>query len=182
MDVNEKSVNARMRKIDVYSSKLQELSEIIVSNYCKDLDKEMNKIHSVLFGDPDSITRVDLEDIILKLPPLLYWASQGQETVALKQEISTLVRDENFKDAFNSSEEKKVSQRNGFADTQVVDDTLVEMVYENAFKRIKSKINFGVEMLQSAKKLLSVSPEYGGNYKEPVSQDKKASGSQRRVF
>lgn len=182
LNFDQKLIDTKQRKIDDMGMFLNKTIDQIVSIYCRDLDREMEEIRINLTSPVENISRIDLENIVLRLPSLLYWASQGQEILALKQDIAGLLKDENFKDALAQSEEIKSSSKKNDAESKTVDDTVMELIYSGAYRKIKAKINFGTEMLQSAKKILSVSPEYANSYKGEDTTSKNTKSEKRRVF
>ena len=178
-------LNICLRSVDADNEIISKYVDRIVEAHCKDLDIQMLKIKEVLNDPSNPINRNDLEHIVLHMPSLLYWAAQGQEITALKVELASITQEEKLQEAFTSMQEGKVGERKTAAKQQVMSDTLTQLIYSCAFKKIKSKINFATEMLMSAKKILSSIQEFNeGSYK-PTAKGQRSSGdrtTQRRTF
>ena len=178
-------LNACLRSIDTDNEIVTRYVDKIVETYCKDLDTQMLKIKDVLNDPSNPINRTDLEHIVLHMPSLLYWAAQGQEITSLKLELANITQGEKLQEAFEGLHEGKVGERKIAAKQQVMSDTLTQLIYNCAFKKIKAKINFATEMLMSAKKILSSIQEFNeGSYK-PTTSGHRTSGDRtttRRSF
>lgn len=177
-------LNVCLRSIETDNETITRYVDKIVDAHCKDLDIQMLKIKEVLNDTSNPINRADLEHIVLHMPSLLYWAAQGQEITSLKTELATITQEEKLQEAFEGMSEGRVGERKIAAKQQVMSDTLVQLIYNSAFKKIKAKINFATEMLMSAKKILSSIQEFNeGSYK-PTTNGRRTTGGKttRRSF
>lgn len=166
-------LNACLRSIDTDNEIVSRYVDKIVETYCKDLDIQMIKIKEVLNDPSNPINRTDLEHIVLHMPSLLYWAAQGQETTSLKLELATITQGEKLQEAFEGIQEGKVGERKIAAKQKVISDTLTQLIYNCAFKKIKVKISFATEMLMSAKKILSSLQEFNEGAYKPTSNGRR---------
>ena len=154
MTIDKQTIKAIQSNIDVNTKELTGLINRCVSIYSKELDNEMNYVKSLLYDDTRTITNEELDDIILRLPQVLYWASAGLETVGIKEDLSKIVKENKLLELLpimtGTAAIKKLS-----AEQESNSEILVEIIYDSAYKQLKNKISFAVEMLQSAKKILS---------------------------
>ena len=148
-----------MIKSEVLNQKILENSKLIedivyeiTREYTKGLDEIMINCR-IIFNSKDKATNEELEDLLSQLPCALYFvASEGQEVIGIKQDIAEMTRKENY----NIAREKAtgtIADKNTTAEMQVINEAINEVIYERAYKMIKSKVEMAQEMINSLKRV-----------------------------
>jgi hypothetical protein len=148
------TLQLQQEQVDEYSNIVDTLVDRSVRSYCKDLDDYLKVLGNLFTSKEVIITDLQLEDIILRLPQLIYWASEGQEILGIKEDIAKSLRNDGFIKAF-LEKQGSISQRNLQAEMDVLVEEYTQLIYSHACKKIKLKVTYAMEMLQSAKKILS---------------------------
>ena len=131
----------------------QKVNEIIYNN-CKELDDYVEYIKSVLATDDTSFPTAILEDITLALPVLLYQIGDISERIGVKEDIAKAIKLEMYNNIL-TNETGKSTEKKIIADTNTQAEALAVIIYQRAYKYIKLKMDYGLELLQSVKKTLS---------------------------
>ena len=147
-------LNNTINYIDNISVLIEQYVENIVATNCAELDDYVNYIKSVLADDTNEIPTKVLEDITLALPTLLYQLSDISERIGVKEDISKSIKTEVYnKIVLNST--GKATENKLKAELETQSENLALIVYQRAYKTMKCKVDFGLELLQSTKKILS---------------------------
>ena len=139
------------QKIVEYSNDIEEVVLKIVNSYTNELDKIMNVCRAI-FSSETKINNVELEDLITQLPSALYFVNEGQELVGLREDISKMVKMENY-NLVRSKAQGTVADKNTEAELSVMSEELNRIIYQRSYKMIKSKIEMGQEMINSLKRV-----------------------------
>ena len=125
-----------------------------VEGLCYNCAKEKGINPLEVLAKNANITNEELDDIIMTIPTLLYFISEQQEKLGIKHDVSKssreLLYNKIYMDTPGTAGIKKAR-----ADSQLVNESLVNIVYSRTYTIIKSKVDFALELLQSAKKILS---------------------------
>lgn len=132
--------------IDAYVSQL-------VGECCNNLDKYVEYVFEVLNKD-DVITDEDLDDIVLTIPPLIYFAGEVQEKLGIRQDVSETTRKSLYNKIYVDTT-GTAQVRKSTAEMQLSDYEIASIIYERAYETIDHKISYAKELLQSAKRVLS---------------------------
>lgn len=141
------------KKVDEYSDIIEGMVERCLRPYCKGLDDYVSYITSLINENKD-IPDIELEDIIIKLPQLIYWASEGVEQLGIKEDIAKSLKSDGFIRAYQDKQ-GSVSQKNLQASLEVIVEEYTQLIYSHAAKQIKIKITYATELLQCVKKIYS---------------------------
>lgn len=126
----------------------------LVNTCCNKLDEYMNYVSELLRSDSSNITDVELDDIILTIPTLLYYVGTQQERFGVLQDVSESSKKLMYNDILLNTT-GTVAQKSATAEKTVFNEEIVTLIYKRACSTIKSKIQFAMELLQSAKKVSS---------------------------
>ncbi len=140
-------------KTEQYSELINPIIDRVIKPYTRDLDKYMEKANNLIDSDTP-ITDADLDNIILILPKLIYWASEGIENIGIKEDLSKSMRDEEFIKAY-ANKIGSISQKNMETSLDVINEELSHLIYSHSKNKLKLKVSYAIEMLQSAKKIAS---------------------------
>lgn len=184
-NTSEEKMNSVSADIESRSMDCDSLINIIVDKYCKDLDFMVNYILSVLKNGLETAPDSLLEEITIKLPILIYWASSGQETVGVREDISKLLRSDVFAESFNAQHIGSVAQKTLNANQEAYTNDLLNTIYSHSTKLIKSKVSYATEIMQSVKKVLSkrmIEKEWSIAQPQIRSNPRRIDESSKQVF
>ena len=136
------------------SAYLQELVDSIVEDCCGSLNRYVEYISNSLRESSGVVTDSELDDIIMTIPSQVYFVSETQEKIGLKGDVADIKRKQIFNDYFLKVE-GTVQQKKSAAENYVINDDLIGIVYSRAYNEVKQKVSIALEILQSAKKVLS---------------------------
>lgn len=146
-------------KIDEIDKRVQTNSDIIngivaeiVNKYCKPLDDYMAEIDKVLISG--GATPLELDEFTLNLPVLLYFVSDAQESLGVKEDISRAVKQELYNTVRDESS-GTVADKDSVAELATQYETIVNIIYSRAYKKFKARVEAGYEMLASVKKVIT---------------------------
>lgn len=152
-ELNKQMLKDSQQKIEELSSIIDVIVDRLVRKYCSGLDAEMKKITEKIQNyEQKPLSDLELDNIIINLPQLIYWASEGQEILGIRADISESLKNEGFITAYHNTQ-GSVGQRKLEAESEVLLEDLTIMIYDRATKKIRLKVNYAMEMLQSAKKI-----------------------------
>ena len=139
---------------EVNSVYIEQLVSPLVEECCKSLDKYVAYIATIINDRDNPITDEELEDVILTLPTLMYYAGEVQERLGIKYDVANAVRLKEFNQIMVTAN-GTVAKNKAEAELAIMENDLVKMVYDRAYNIIKQKIQYAFELLQSAKKIMT---------------------------
>ena len=143
-----------LARVDGNSATVNEIVDDIVKKYCEPLDKYVSQIDDIL-KEGKEIADEELDDFALNLPCLLYYACEAQEVLGVKEDVSRAVKAEIFNKVRNSINEGTVADKDSMADLASQNETVVIIIYQRAYKKVKARIDAAYEILNSVKKVIS---------------------------
>lgn len=144
-----------LQAVDDNSSVLDSIVDEIVQGCCGELDSYITYVKSILADDNlKSIPTPILEDITIFLPVILYQVSDAQEHMGIKEDIAKSTKLEVYNNAFNNAN-GTVNDKKAIAELQCQSESVVHTIYQRCYKIVKSRMDLGLELLQSVKKVLS---------------------------
>ena len=90
----------------------------------------------------------------MTIPTLVYFVGEAQERMGIRQDVA----DSNYKNLYNKhymEAEGTAQIRKSYCETMLENEALVSIVYKKSYDLIKQKVSIAIELLQSAKKILS---------------------------
>ena len=147
-------VERSMNGVDTVSTELDSLVDSVVSKSCKELDDYIIYVKELLDDESRPITNVELDDIVMTIPTLVYFASNVQEIVGIREDIAKMNENNALSEALSEAS-GTVQEKQAYAKSRIQTETLTTIVYQRATKQIKSKTETALEILQSCKKVLS---------------------------
>lgn len=151
---NNKTAGDIMQNVDNISDTIKEISDNLVTEYCKDLDDLMSVIREEL-QDNGGITDAELEFHIMDLANTLYFTGSAQEDLGIKEDICKSIRQELYTKAREEAKGKTVADRTAQAELVVQTETMTLAIYSRAYKKVKLRMEAGYEMLNSLKKVMN---------------------------
>ena len=154
MSRRDKTTNSIMNKVDNTSNIIKEISDNLVTEYCKPLDVEMEVIRLEL-KENNSLTDDTLEKHILELANILYFTGSAQEDLGIKEDTCKAIRQEVYSKAREQSTGKTVADKTAQAELIAQEETMTLAIYSRAYKKVKLRMDAGYEMLNSLKKVMN---------------------------
>ena len=142
-------------KVETHSKIINQLVEDTIKPYVKDLDKYVQFIRDCLKDGENPPTDAELDDFVLNLSTLIYWASGACEQLGIRDDISKAVYKEMYHSKRNELSSGTVADKDSIAELESIQEQITNIVYNRAYKTMKAKIENAQELLSSAKKVLS---------------------------
>lgn len=153
-------------RINTNSSLVDDIVDKLVKQYCGPLDEYMKIIDDILVNQDTPITNEQLDEFTLNLPSLLYFVSEAQESLGIKEDVSNAIRNE----IYNQVREKStgtVADKDTAAELATQAEAIVVIAYKRAYRKVKLRVEAAYEMLSSVKKVLTRRiAEYGLTYSD----------------
>lgn len=142
-------------KVEEHSKTINQLVEDTIKPYIKDLDKYVQFIRDCLKDGENPPTDAELDDFVLNLSTLIYWASGACEQLGIRDDISRAVYKETYHSKRNELSSGTVADKDSIAELESIQEQITNIIYNRAYKTMKAKIENAQELLSSAKKVLS---------------------------
>lgn len=152
LDIDTEKLKEIDNRVQENSNMINQIVSEIVSKYCKPLDDYMASIDKILING--NVTALQLDEFTLNLPILLYFISDSQESLGVKEDISRAVRQELFNTVRDDCS-GTVADKDSQAELATQYETLVNIIYSRAYKKFKARVEAGYEMLASVKKVIT---------------------------
>lgn len=142
-------------KVEENSETINKLVNDVIQPYCKDLDKYVGFIKKCLKDGENPPTDAELDDFVLNLSTYIYWASGSCEQLGIRDDISKAVYKEVYHNKRNTLNSGTVADKDSIAELESLQEQITNVVYNRAYKIMKSKVENAQELLSSCKKVLS---------------------------
>lgn len=152
--VNKTKIARMMRDVEEDSDYIQQIVDGLVNKCCDNLTEYINYVSKILNDSNYALTNDELDDIIMTVPTMLYYVGEQQERLGIKQDVSETTRNFMYNRLFSEST-GTVDHKKAVTESSLFDETLVTVIYARAYNTIKSKVSTAMELLQSAKKIMS---------------------------
>ena len=149
-----KTAESIMKKVDNISDTIKEISDKLVTKYCKDLDDLMSVIKEQLQNN-GGITDTELEFLIMDLANTLYFTGSVQEDLGIKEDTCKAIRQDVYSKAREKATGKTVADKTAQAELISQAETMTLAIYSRAYKKVKLRMDAGYEMLNSLKKVMN---------------------------
>lgn len=142
-------------KVEINSEELDTTINEIIEPYCGELDNYMKFIQGILRDDDKPPTDIELDDFVMNLSTMIYFASVGTEQMGVRDDLSRAA----YKEAYNTARKMlgkgTVADKNTEAELQTMAEHVVNIIYSKAYKIMKAKVESAQEVLSSVKKVIS---------------------------
>ena len=136
------------------SSYIISIVDKLVKDCCENLDNFVDYVKNRLSDASFPLTDRELDDIIITIPTLLYFVGTQQEKLGIRHDVTKVSRNTQFNEAYLKAA-GTAGAKKAHAESLVINDDIVLVVYIRAYNMIKSKVDSATEILQSAKKVLT---------------------------
>lgn len=141
--------------IEINSSLIDSAVKSIINKYSDELDRYVDYVDSVVRRDDRPPTDEELDDFILNLSTLIYYASAGCEDMGIRDDIAKSKYKEAYNNARSTLCKGTVADKNMQAELDVQEEHIVSIIYNKSYKVLKAKVESAQELLASCKKILS---------------------------
>lgn len=156
-DPTHPEVEAKMRsirhRVEVTSQPINRIVDQIVAKYSSDLTDLIDRLKTEL-KRPDRISDGDLENLTLKIPAYLYFASSGLEALGVEGDNAKAVKMELFNELFTETN-GTIEDKKKRAELGTFPEYLIEVAFTRAYKKLKTQIDMAEHVFSGVKKVLS---------------------------
>ena len=131
---------------------IEDIIRNIVKNKTEDVTIIIHNIRKLLKDDSNELTDLEIDDILLQLPIVLYDSMEEQEIVGMQSDMANQIYKEAQSEAYRAAR-GTISDKNAVADLQTRAQQLEKIIYERSYKIIKQKFELAIETLNVVKKV-----------------------------
>lgn len=152
--IDREKVDKTFSRIDLNSSLLDDVVNGLVKKYCSDLDDLMQQAKEVINNLDAPISNEELDSFIMRLSVTLYFTGEAQETLGIREDVAKAVEREVYNKAHKDAS-GTVSDKDVAAQIASQQEFITLTAISRAYKKIKSRMECGMELLSSFKKVIS---------------------------
>lgn len=142
-------------KVEKDAQLLDETVYKIIDPFCSELDRYVKFVASMLKDGEHPPTDAELEDCCMNLSTYIYFAAGACETLGIRDDVSKALYKEAYHSARASQDSGTIADKDSMAELASREQQLTNLVYNRAYKLMKSKVDTAQELLSSCKKVLS---------------------------
>lgn len=153
LNTDASKVQATEQRIEENAAKVDDIVQRLVADYAKALDHYMTRCTEIITDTQNPPTDEELDDMCMTLPCYLYFVSEGQEALGLREDVAKAVKME----LYNNTYEKAVgtiADKTATAELASQHEFIVHSCYQRAYKQLKLRYEIGLELLNSIKKVI----------------------------
>lgn len=152
--IDKNKVEEIVGKVDDNSRLVEEIVDKLVEHYSGELDRYMAQIDDVLTDQEVPPTDLQLDDFTLNLPSILYFTSEAQESLGIKEDVSNAIRNELY-NMIRDKSDGTVADKNSRAELATQSEAIVAIAYKRAYRKVKLRVECAYEMLSAVKKVMT---------------------------
>ena len=154
-EIETKKIEILQDRINNNSKLINDLTNKLVADYCKQLDNYVRFIQGVLQDNENPPTALELDDMVMNIPVLLYFAGEAQENLGIKNDVAKAVKQEKYNEIYNELQKGTISDKTSKAELAVQSEEITRIIYDRAYKIVREKMTAAYELLSSIKKVVS---------------------------
>ena len=154
-EIETKKIELLQDRINNNSKLINDLTNKLVADYCKQLDNYVRFVQRLLQDNNHPPTAIELDDIVMNLPVLLYFAGEAQENLGIKTDVAKAVKQEKYNEVYKELQKGTISDKTSKAELAVQSEEVTRIIYDRAYKIVKEKMNAAYELLSSVKKVIT---------------------------
>ena len=161
-NVDTEKVDALLEQTNQNVEYFNNITKKVANSYSEHLDKLMQNFYNRHKQIKDVPTE-ELEDLYLELTNLLYFMGDKLESLGIYSDMSKAAKQEIYNKAYLDNQIKDTDKKNkttvaenvAVAESAAQYETVVNSIYERAYKIIKYKIDAGYELVNTLRKVIS---------------------------
>lgn len=153
-DIDVSKVRQIQRRVGGNADIIDGIVNHLVSDHCQPLDDYVKFIQGILKDEANPPTDKELDDFVLNLATLLYFAGEAQESLGIKEDIAKAVKMELYNETYDKAE-GTIADKTAKAELATQAEFISHTAYQRAYKKVKLRVEAGNEVLQSVKKVIS---------------------------
>lgn len=131
---------------------LENIVRNIVKEKTADITRVIEQIRSFLKDETTELTDLEIDDILLQLPILLYGSMEEQEIVGMQLDMASQLQKEAYQQAYKLAH-GTIRDKDAEADLSTRAQQLEKIIYDRSYKIIKQRFEMAVETLNAVKKV-----------------------------
>lgn len=143
-EIETKKIELLQDRINNNSKLINDLTNKLVADYCKQLDDYVRFIQSILQDDKHPPTAQELDDFVMTLPTLLFFTGEAQENLGIKADIAKAVRQEKYNSIYNTLSKGTINDKVNQTESQIQSEEVTRIIYDRAYKIVKEKMRCGL--------------------------------------
>ena len=124
----------------------------IVDEKTRDVTSIIHKIRALLKDETTELSDLEIDDILLQLPIVLYDSMEEQEFIGLELDMANQVHKEAYSEAYKLAR-GTIPERQSIADLKTRAEQLEKILFDRSYKMIKQKFEMAIETLNAVKKV-----------------------------
>lgn len=152
--MNITDIDTKLKEIETDAYNLQQMSYNITKQYVEELDSVINSVAETFKGI-DNVDVDVLSQISIQLSLALYNVSVYVEYAGLQEDLARLSRKEKYNTELAKATGRVVDKQSA-AELGSIQETLIQSIAESCYKQIKGRLDYGTELLQSIKKIITL--------------------------
>ena len=155
--ISKEIIDSLLQRVEKNSFSIDKVVDELVAKHCSELDSYVLFVRECLLDKDRPPTAEELDDFVLNLPVLIYWAGDGQETLGIRQSIAEAIEKEAFNVAYEAANAGKntINDKTAAAQQLSMGESITSIVYKRAFRKIKARVEIASELLTAVKKVIS---------------------------
>ena len=152
MEAESKKYNYGSTEKNSATIEIESVIKRIVESKTSDVTSIIHNIRTWLKDDSTELSDIEIEDILLQLPIVLYDSMEEQEIVGMQLDMSNQIYKEAQSEAYRLAS-GTISDKNAEADLKTRAEQIEKIIYDRSYKIIKQKFEMAVETLNAVKKV-----------------------------
>lgn len=159
MSLDYETLSKGKNNIELDSEFVKAIVAQIVHKHSKELDEFVILVREMLtLIKQATMQEYDDESLqlqIIKLPTILYFAGNGLEDIGAESEIAQYKRKELYNEIISKMDTSQytIPDKKAAAERGTENESMMESIYDRAYKKLKSKIDHAIKLLESLKKV-----------------------------
>lgn len=153
-EINQEEIVEIQNRINNNSKLINELTNKLVDEYCKNLDDYIKFIQDILHDNDNPPTARELDDFVMNLPVLLYFCGEAQENLGIKTDVAKAVKQEKYNEIYREVS-GTIADKTAKSELHSQSEAITHIIYDRAYKIVKEKMTAAYELLSSIKKVIS---------------------------
>ena len=153
-EIKQKEIEILQDRVNNNSKMINDLTNKLVADYCKQLDNYVKFVKDLLQDNEHPPTAVELDDIVMNLPVLLYFCGEAQENLGIKTDVAKAIKQEKYNEIYREVK-GTIADKTAKSELAAQSETITHIIYDRAYKIVKNKLEASYELLSSIKKVIT---------------------------